>query len=202
MRNPRRTALVPTFTLAALALAPLTATAQVFNLRDLLTDFVRNGITLSEPPAGSPFPSHAHHFIGDASIVPLEQLNNQLAAQISTFPLASSAGGFSYLYDPALGTFTRASSSFGPIFAERAITNGLHKFNFGINYSHFDFERIDNLSLRDGDVHIVYTHQDLPPAGNLFPFFEGDVIETQMLLKIKSDVTAFNFSYGVTDWLD
>src|SRR5262249_46373747 len=122
MTNLRRIALVLTLT----ALAPIPARSQTFNLRDLLTDFVREGITLSDPPAGSPFPTHAHHFIGDASIVPLEQLNNQLAAQISTFPLASSAGGFTYLYDPALGTFTRASSSFGPIFAERAITNGLH----------------------------------------------------------------------------
>jgi hypothetical protein len=203
MTNPRRIALALVLIALAVALAPLPARAQSFNLRDLLTDFVREGITLSDPPAGSPFPSHAHHFIGDASIVPLEELNNQLAAQISTFPLASSAGGFTYYYDPALGTFSRASNSFGPIFAERAVTNGRHKFNFGINYSHFDFNRIDDLSLRDGDVHIVYRHQDLPPAGCcLAPFFEGDVIETSMLLKIKSDITAFNFSYGITDHFD
>lgn len=198
MTNSRRIALVLVLTV----LAPLSALAQSFNLRDLLTDFVREGITLSDPPAGSPFPSHSHHFIGDDSIRPLEALNNQLASQISTFPLASSAGGFTYNYDPALGTFTRASDSFGPIFAERAVTNGLHKFNFGINYSHFDFNRIDDLSLRDGDVHIVFRHQDIPPPGPLTPFFEGDVIETQMLLKIQSDVTAFNFSYGITDRLD
>ena len=81
--------------------------AQSFNLRDLLTNFFRQGITLAEPPAGSPFPSHAHHFVGDASLVPLEQLNNELATQLSTFPLASSAGGFAYRLDPALGVFTR-----------------------------------------------------------------------------------------------
>ena len=191
------------FVLAVMCFVPFTARAQSFNLRDLLTDFFREGITLQDPPAGSPFPSHAHHFIGDASIVPLEQLNNQLAIQLSTFPLASSAGGFTYQYDPTLGTFTRASDSFGPIYTERADTNGKGKFNVGLNFSHFTFDKIDDLSLRDGDVQIVFRHQDLPPAGCcLNPFFEGDVITTQTFLKIQTDITALTFSYGVTDQLD
>lgn len=184
-------------------LVPVSLVAQSFNLRDLLTDFVKAGITLADPPAGSPFPSHAHHFIGDASLVPLQQLNNELAIELSTFPLASSAGGFTYQFDPTLGTFTRVSDSFGPIFADRADTNGKGRLNGGINYSHFSFDRIDDLSLRDGDVAIVYRHQDLPPAGCcLHPFFEGDVITTNMFLKIQTDITAFTFSYGVTDRLD
>lgn len=195
----RRSVLV----LALVGLLPLPAAAQSFNLRDLLTDFFRNGITLQDPPAGSPFPSHAHHFIGDASIVPLTELNNQLAIQLSTFPLASTAGGFTYQYDPALGTFTRASDSFGPIYTERADTNGKGKFNVGMNFSHFTFDKIDDLSLRDGDVQIVFRHQDIPPAGCcLNPFYEGDVITTQTFLKIQTDITALTFSYGVTDNLD
>jgi hypothetical protein len=184
-------------------LAPLPVAAQTFNLRDLLTDFVRNGITLADPPAGSPFPSHSHHFIGDESLVPLQQLNTELAVQLSTFPLASSSGGFTYNYDPTLGTFTRASDSFGPIYSERADSNGKNKFSFGLNYSHFSFDKIDQLNLRDGDIQIVFRHQDLPPSPCcLAPFFEGDVIQTKMFLKITSDITAFNFSYGVTDRLD
>jgi hypothetical protein len=189
-------ALFATFSSASLS-------AQSLNLRDLLTDFFRNGITLADPPAGSPFPTHAHHFVGDASLVPLEELNNELAAQLSTFPLASSAGGFTYRYDPALGTFTRASDSFGPIYAERADTIGKGKFNFGLNFSHFTFDRIDELNLPNGDVQIVLRHQDLPPAGCcLRPFFEGDVIITQNFLKIQTDITAFTLAFGVTDHLD
>src|SRR5207245_118844 len=61
--------------LAAVSFFPASLAAQSFNLRDLLTNFFREGITLAEPPAGSPFPSHAHHFVGDASLVPLAQLN-------------------------------------------------------------------------------------------------------------------------------
>jgi hypothetical protein len=177
--------------------------AQSLNLRDLLSDFFRQGITLAEPPAGSPFPSHAHHFIGDASLAPLEQLNSELAIQLSTFPLASSAGGFTYRLDPALGVFTRATDSFGPIYADRADTIGKGKFAIGVNFSHFSFNRIDDVSLRDGGVEIVLTHQDLAPAGCcLRPFFEGDVITTRTSLEIQTDITAFTFSYGVTDRFD
>ena len=177
--------------------------AQSLNLRDLLSDFFRQGITLAEPPAGSPFPSHAHHFIADASLAPLEQLNSELAIQLSTFPLASSAGGFTYRLDPALGVFTRATDSFGPIYADRADTIGKGRFAIGVNFSHFSFNRIDDVSLRDGGVEIVLRHQDLPPAGCcLRPFFEGDVITTRTSLEIQTDITAFTFSYGVTDRLD
>lgn len=195
----RRAALV----LAAASLFPASTLAQSFNLRDLLTDFFRQGISLSDPPAGSPIPTHAHHFVGDASLVPLQQLNSELSTQLSTFPLASSAGGFTYQLDPALGVFTRASDSFGPIYADRADTIGKGKFAIGVNYSHFSFDKIDDLRLRDGDVQIVLTHQDLAPAPCcLRPFFEGDVIVTTTFLKIQTDITAFALSYGVTDRLD
>src|SRR5215831_5460651 len=180
-----------------LLLAPGFASAQAFNLRDLLIDFFKQGITLAEPPAGSGFPSHAHHFVGDASLVPLEQLNDQLAIQLSNFPLASSAGGFSYQLDPSLGVFTRVTDSFGPIYTERADTIGKGKFAFALNFSHFAFDQIDDLKLREGDVRIVLTHQDLPPSPCcLRPFFEGDVIQTTTLLKIQTNITAFTLSYG------
>jgi hypothetical protein len=187
----------------ALLLAPGLARAQAFNLRDLLLDFFRQGITLAEPPAGSGFPSHAHHFVGDASLVPLEQLNDQLAIQLSNFPLASSAGGFSYQLDPSLGVFTRVTDSFGPIYTERADTIGKGKLAFALNFSHFAFDKIDDLKLREGGVKIVLTHQDLPPSPCcLRPFFEGDVIQTTTLLKIQTNITAFTLTYGVNDRFD
>ena len=89
------------------AAAPLAA--QSFNLRDMLTDFLREGITLAPPPEG--FPSHSAHFIGSDSpqFRAVEQLNSLIASQLSSFPLASSSGGFVYQFDPALGVLTRAT---------------------------------------------------------------------------------------------
>src|SRR5512142_3532661 len=117
--------------LGGLALGAPCAPAQSFNLRDLLTDFLRAGITLAPPPAG--FPSHQAHFIGENSpqFLALQQFNTELAVQLSSFPLPSSAGGFTYQFDPALGVLTRASDSFGPIYAERADTLGKGKVNLG-----------------------------------------------------------------------
>lgn len=183
------------------AAAPLAA--QSLNLRDLLTDFLRDGITLAPPPEG--FPSHAAHFIGNDSpqFLALQEFNSQLATQLSSFPLASSSGGFVYQFDPALGVLTRATESFGPIYAERADTIGKGRFNLGVNYSHFTFDKINDLSLQDGDVRLVFTHEDTNHDGsNETLFFEGDVITTALKLKISTDIAAFVFDYGVLDNLD
>lgn len=186
---------------AILCAAPLAA--QSFNLRDLLTDFLRDGITLAPPPEG--FPSHSAHFIGNESpqFRALQQFSSQVAYQLSSFPLASSAGGFTYRFDPSLGVLTRVSDSFGPIYAERVDTVGKGRFNLGLNYSHFTFDEINNLNLRDGDVRLVFTHRDANGDGTtLSPFFEGDLITAQLLLKIETDITAFVLTYGITDRLD
>ncbi len=186
---------------AILCAAPLTA--QSFNLRDLLTDFLREGIRLAPPPEG--FPSHSAHFIGNDSpqFRALQQFSSQVAYQLSSFPLASSAGGFTYRFDPSLGVLTRVSDSFGPIYAERVDTVGKGRFNLGLNYSHFTFDEINNLNLRDGDVRLVFTHRDANGDGTtLSPFFEGDLITAQLLLKIETDITAFVLTYGITDRLD
>lgn len=191
--------------IAASLLFPRSAAAQSLNLRDLLTDFLLHGVTLSPPPPASGFPSHEAHFIGTDSpqFAALQQFNSALATQLSSFPLASSAGGFTYEYDPELGVFNRASNSFGPVYAERANTIGKGKFNFGINTSHFSFDHLDDLSLRDGDVKLVFTHIDVNRDGELgVPYFEGDIITAELFMKVESDITAFALSYGVTDRLD
>jgi hypothetical protein len=193
-------------TVLALALVPFLSSplfAQASNLRDLLTNFLRQGITLAPPPAG--FPSHEAHFIGDDSpqFQAVQELNGLIANQLSSFPLASSAGGFTYTFDPALGVFVRSSESFGPVYAERADTLGKGKINMGLNYSHSTFDAINDLSLRGGDLKLVFSHQDVNhDHSNEEPFFEGDVIQATLNAKINTDITAFVMSFGVTDRLD
>lgn len=188
--------------LASACLLPLPAAGQTFNLRDLLTDFVLQGITLAPPVTGI---SHEAHFIGADSpqSVALQQFNGELSNELSAFPLASSAGGFTYNYDASIGAFIRAADSFGPIYAERASTVGKGKLNVGLNYSHFTFDRIDDLNLRDGDVRLVFTHQDVNgDKSNLKPYVEGDVITARLFLKVNTDITAFVLTYGMSHRLD
>ncbi len=179
-------------------LAPSGLLAQTFNLRDLLTNFLIEGILLAPPAQGL---SHSAHFIdaGSPQIQALSAFSGEIAGQLSSFPLASSAGGFTYRFDPELGVLTRTTDSFGPIYTERADTIGQGRFNFGVNYSSFTFDRMDGLSLRDGDLKLVFTHAPTctPPC-----IFEGDVITTDLRLRITTNITAFVLTYGVMDQLD
>jgi hypothetical protein len=179
-----------------LLLSPLPAVAQT-GLRDLATNFLRNGITLAPPPPGVVI-SHEAHFIdvNSEQFLAVRAFNQTLATQLASFPLASSAGGFTYRYDPTLGTFTRATESFGPIYTERADTIGKNKVNMGVNYSHFSFDRIDELSLKDGDAKLVFTHQDVAS------YVKGDVITGTLKMDVSADVVAFVMTYGVLDRLD
>jgi Putative MetA-pathway of phenol degradation len=177
-----------------LLLAPASLPAQT-GLRDLLTNFLQSGITLAPPASGR---SHVAHFnsLDSPQFIAVRQFNEELADQLSSFPLASSAGGFTYQFDPTLGVFTRATDSFGPIYGDRAATVGKGKFNLGLNYSHFDFDRINDLSLSDGDIKLVFQHIDVGT------YVQGDVITANLSLKLKTDIAAFVMTYGVTDRLD
>ena len=191
------------FAAASLFSLPVSAqTAPSFNLRDLLTDLLRNGITLAPPLTGI---SHEAHFsAGDSpQFAALMHMGDEFSNQLSNFPLASSAGGFTYRFDPSAGVFVRSSESFGPIYAERAESIGTGKFNLGLSYSHFTFDRLHGLKLRQGDIKLVFTHADVNgDNSNLQPFVEGDVITGTLFTKVDTDITAFVMTYGVTDRLD
>ena len=130
-------------------------------------------------------------------------INQALASQLSTFPVSSSSGGFTFVYDPATGGFSRASESFGPIFAERAQTLGKGKWNAGISYIGLDFDQIDDLSLKDGDLQFQLRHEDIPPFGGGFnPFFESDLIGVSTAIDVDTETSVLFFSYGVTNKFD
>ena len=62
----------------------------------------------------------------------LTTLNQTITEQLATFPAGSAAGGFLYTFNPAVGTFTRASRSFGSSYAERALTGGRGRLALGV----------------------------------------------------------------------
>lgn len=188
--------------------APGFAQSSEGNLADLLPDLLRSTVTLA-PPNTPGFPSHEAHFLpterDNIYLVP-NQFNGALLASLTTFPLGSSSGGFVFEGDPALGDFRPASRSFGPTFAERALTSGRGNFNFGFTFQAARYDSFEGKDLESAGPKFYLQHIDccgpMDPASFPNPAFEGDLVEAQVSLKIKTDTTAFLFNYGLTDRWD
>jgi hypothetical protein len=169
-----------------LMLRPDAAAAQGTPISQILVRLIQADIRLAPPPAGSGFPSHDAHFIpGEREKLAPYLFNQAILSQLTTFPIGSSSGGFSYGFDPSLGIFSRSTTSFGPSFAERALTIGRHKVSLGANYQHAGFDTFEGKKLQDGSIKFYLTHQ---PVGGFF--FEGDVIETALNLKLRTATVA------------
>jgi hypothetical protein len=187
-----------TIAVASLLFCGTTASAQDRPLSELLLTLVLAEVRLAPPPSGSGFSSHEAHFQpGLQQLLTPFLFNQAISSQLSSFPLGSSSGGFSYNFDPAVGTFTRTSTSFGPSFAERAVTLGRRKVNIGMNYQHSSYSSFEGRDLEDGSIKFYLTH--IPSGG---AFFEGDLVEASLRLNLSSNTAVFFSNYGVTDRLD
>jgi hypothetical protein len=201
---------------AALALVtwlcPAISFAQQTPLASILPELLGNTITLL--PSNLPDqPNHIAHFQpGSDQLQVPAQVNQALLTLLSTYPLGSPSGGFAYAFDPALGTLTRSSDSFGPSFAERALTTGRGKVSVGFGYQHALYDTFEGLNLRQREMNFYIPHADccsrgaadesVPDNSRLTPPFEGDIIEASVGLELMSDTSVTFISYGASDRLD
>lgn len=195
----RRLMLVSGLVLASLA----TGQARAQGLAGLLLRFFSPTNPVILQPAPDPF-NHAAHFVTQPNAQAiLRQLNSGIASQVSTFPLGSSSPGFTFTYDSALGVFNRSAESFGPVFSERAITAGKGKFSFGVSTLNATYDRFEGQDLRENDVQLYLTHQDIDRSGStLAPWFEGDIIRADLSVDLQSRTTVLVANYGLSDRLD
>jgi hypothetical protein len=194
--------------LTGLSIRPAAAqtTSTSGSLSDLLPHLLTSGVTLA-PPDVPGVPSHSAHFLpapNDPIFSLTSQFNNALVASLAAFPLGSSSGGFVFEGDPALGDFRPASRSFGPTFAERALTSGKGNFNFGVTFQSASFDTFESKHLDDGSIKFFIHHTDccgtIGPTPD--PFFEADLVREDLTLKLKTNTTALLFNYGLTDRWD
>jgi hypothetical protein len=182
-----------------LFLSARVVSAQQHPLSQIVVNLAEKDLILAPPPPGQL--SHETHFIPNDPVTAYEVpvfLNNVLVSQLATFPIGSSSGGFTYTYDPTVRSFKRSTNSFGPAFAERALTIGKGKVSVGANYQHSSYDSFEGQTLDNGSIKFYLKHADVP--GN--NFFEGDVIQESMRLTIKSDTFAMFANYGVSNRLD
>ena len=183
----------------ALLLAPSAARAEDQGLSNILLSFFTPA-----RPFTLAFTGHEAHFSSATEArSTLNLLNRNIAYQLASFPLGSSSGGFTFTLDPTLGVLNRSAESFGPLFAERALTAGKGKLTMGANYQRSTWDRFEGQSLEGGDVALTLTHEDIDGSGDhLSPFFEGDLIDARLRMKLTTDTTVVFANYGVSDRFD
>ena len=168
-----RRSLLASATLLCLVSPPALAGEKI---GQILIDTVVTGVTLA-PQSG-----HTPHFAGEESLGAVLGLNAAIAGEFGTYPLGSSSGGFSFTFDPNVGAYEQASATFGPLFAERALTLGKGKVNVGVTYVRSSFDQIDGIDLTNGDLAFNLRHENEGPPGTTDPdpslYFEGDYIHT------------------------
>jgi hypothetical protein len=196
-------AAVATVALAGLTLCPTNLWAQSSPaLVDLLRTTFVDSVVIAKTPGGNGVVAHTPVFLDDPRVTTvttlIQQVNQNIGAQVSSFPLGSSAGGFTYNFDSATGMFSRSTNSFGPAFAERAVTIGVRKLNFGANYLHASYNSLDGRNLQNGDISFFLLHQPLSPPS----FVEGDVIQAALSMKLTSDVFTAFANFGLSNALD
>lgn len=156
--------------------------------------------------------AHGDHFIPsevESNGTLLSVFTNAIASNIANFPLSSTVSSQTFSF--VGGVPTPTSSSFGPIFAERAQTLGRGRFDVGFNYSAINFSQIRGTPLDDVRLNFIHDDVDFPNCDVIFetdcsqhgaPAWEHDVISLNLNLDIEAEIFAFYASVGVLDWLD
>jgi len=113
-------------------------------------------------------------------------LTTVVGLEASTAPLGSSSGGFTFAFDPILGAPARSSQTFGPAFAERALTVGHARISLGFNALFNSYDR-----LAGQDLHNLKVFELVPVLNS--------TIEQSVTLSLRSKATAIFGRIGVTD---
>ncbi len=120
-----------------------------------------------------------------------EVIADLIGLEVSTAPLGSSAGGFTFTFDPVTRAFSRAAPSFGPMFGERAITAGEGRANFGVNYIHTTYDKLDGLDIRNGALRTATLNVGASPL------YTGTV-----KLHATTDTTVLFANVALNSWFD
>jgi len=182
-------------TCPAYAQDPINMSVHVTELSRIFTElYGPNGLvvnSLTPLPGGI---THSSHF-NSGFESEFKQFSTALTSQIVSLALPPPASGFTYQFDPALGVFSRTTTSFGPIMSERADTLGARRVSIGFAYQRLKFDSIEGIDLNA--VPAVFTHDSAELRGG-----REDVVTTLNAIETTVSRSATFISYGVTNSLD
>ena len=75
-----------------------------------------------------------------------DTIGHLTALEVATTPTGTSSGGFVFKLDPSTGLPARTATTFGPSFAERALTSGEGKVSVSANFSAATYGRLGSFS--------------------------------------------------------
>jgi hypothetical protein len=119
-------------------------------------------------------------------------LANLVGLEVSTAPIGTSSGGFTFTFDSQLGTFRRLTGSFGPAFGERSLTIGKGKFGAGFNWLHAGYNSLAGSNLRNGELR---TSQNVQIVGSPMSY-------ATIQSDLSSDTIVGFASFGLTENLE
>jgi hypothetical protein len=169
--------------LCLLFVAPLDARAQDSSVRDVLSFLLTNRAI----PTGD--------FVRDqqAATATRDTIARALLVELATLPITTSSGGFSFRFNPTLGTAERVTQTFGPFFVDRATTAGRGQASISMTYRHSSYVSLDNRSLGDGT---------LVTTANKFRDENAPFDVDALSMTIRSNTVTVFGNYGLADRLD
>jgi hypothetical protein len=129
-----------------------------------------------------------------AAIATRDTISTFLRSELTTLPVTSSASGFTYRIDPALGGVpVRSTATFGSFFTERSLTIGRLQVSLAATYQGMSFDEIDGRNLRDGTLRATASRL----TSDQVPFD----VET-VTMRIHTDIVTVAANYGVSERLE
>jgi hypothetical protein len=126
-----------------------------------------------------------------AAVATRDTISTFLRSELTTLPVTSSASGFTYRIDPALGGVpVRSTGTFGSFFTERSLTIGRLQFSVAATYQGMSFDEIDGRNLRDGTLRATASRL----TSDQVPFD----VET-VTMRLHTDTITVAANYGVTE---
>lgn len=151
---------------------------------------------LNSYPAGFSDPQAATnaHYANDLNYS--QALLSVVQRQATTFPMGSSLGGFTYTFDPQMGLPVRRTQSFGPMFADRPQSSGLHKFSVALAAQRTDWRALGGVDIGNGLVAIRSYPASVTTSGHP----EAEYATTR--ITFVTERAQLGLNYGLTSRID
>jgi hypothetical protein len=150
-------------------------------------------------------PSASRPFEGALAVqLDVVEIFSQLViSEVATFPIGSSAGGFTWVFDSNLRVPVRRSRSFGSMFAERPLTTGKSRLNVAVAFQRTRFDAIAGQLL--SDLKFTTSNSGFDCSPSLCPGFAAggtQTVTSGSQIELISERAVISASYGVSSRVD